>query len=211
MAAQGALGSRVATTAAVAVVDNAIAGGLESASSALTVGAVDARDIGRLPLEGIDVVVSPSEVGAVDIVRLCRRSGVAPVIVVRGPGQALRAAAAGTAVLAADAPRQSVEAVVVGAVQGRTLWAPTAHAVAAPTPRRLPLLTPREAQVLNEILDGHSPGSIAGRLVVSPETVKTHTRSLLRKFAVTDRTALVCRAFGHLTAIGDPSTSAVYV
>jgi LuxR family transcriptional regulator, maltose regulon positive regulatory protein len=49
------------------------------------------------------------------------------------------------------------------------------------------VLTGREAQVLQLLRDGWSQREIAGRLFVSPNTVKTHVRSCYRKLGVTSR------------------------
>lgn len=49
-------------------------------------------------------------------------------------------------------------------------------------------LTPREFEVLTEIVNGHSNKEIASALNVSEATVKTHINSLLGKLGVTDRT-----------------------
>jgi two-component system NarL family response regulator len=49
-------------------------------------------------------------------------------------------------------------------------------------------LTPREFEVLTEIVNGNSNKEIAAALNVSEATVKTHINSLLGKLGVTDRT-----------------------
>ena len=49
-------------------------------------------------------------------------------------------------------------------------------------------LTPREADVLEEIVHGKSNKEIATELDISEATVKTHINSLLSKLGVTDRT-----------------------
>lgn len=57
-------------------------------------------------------------------------------------------------------------------------------------------LTQRESEVLALLVAGHSNRGIAGELVVSEDTVKTHIRGLYRKLDVTDRagaTALALR------------------
>lgn len=48
-------------------------------------------------------------------------------------------------------------------------------------------LTQRESEVLELMVSGHSNKGIAGKLVVSEDTVKTHIRGLYRKLGVTDR------------------------
>jgi two-component system NarL family response regulator len=49
-------------------------------------------------------------------------------------------------------------------------------------------LTPREFDVLEQIVYGKSNREIAAELEVSEATVKTHINSLLSKLGVTDRT-----------------------
>ena len=49
-------------------------------------------------------------------------------------------------------------------------------------------LTPREADVLEQIVQGKSNKEIATELAISEATVKTHINSLLSKLGVTDRT-----------------------
>ena len=48
-------------------------------------------------------------------------------------------------------------------------------------------LTQRESEVLALVVSGHSNRGIAGKLVISEDTVKTHIRSLYRKLDVQDR------------------------
>ena len=49
-------------------------------------------------------------------------------------------------------------------------------------------LTPREFEVLKQIVDGKSNKEIGAELDISEATVKTHINSLLGKLGVTDRT-----------------------
>ncbi|MFI5953092.1 response regulator [Cryptosporangium sp. NPDC051539] len=55
-------------------------------------------------------------------------------------------------------------------------------------------LTQRESEVLALLVGGLSNRAIAGRLVVSDDTVKTHLRGLYRKLAVNDRSGAVATA-----------------
>lgn len=55
-------------------------------------------------------------------------------------------------------------------------------------------LTQRESQVLELIVRGHSNRTIAGRLMLGDETVKTHVRGIYRKLGVSDRSQAVAFA-----------------
>jgi two-component system, NarL family, nitrate/nitrite response regulator NarL len=57
--------------------------------------------------------------------------------------------------------------------------------------RGRPVLTEREADVLRLIAEGLSGPQIGERLFISASTVKTHVKSILEKFGVSDRAAAV--------------------
>ena len=59
--------------------------------------------------------------------------------------------------------------------------------------RRPALLTPREAEVLDLVARGLTNAEIAGRLVISPATVRTHLEHVFEKLDVHTRTAAVAR------------------
>lgn len=64
------------------------------------------------------------------------------------------------------------------------------------TSMRFPLtgdlvLSNREIEILNLLCEGHSSQEIANKLFISPHTVKTHRRNMIRKASVNDTTALV--------------------
>lgn len=59
----------------------------------------------------------------------------------------------------------------------------------------LAVLTSRELEVARAIATGMSNSEIAGRLVISEWTVKTHVASILRKLGLRDRTQVVVAAY----------------
>ena len=64
-------------------------------------------------------------------------------------------------------------------------------------PAALEQLTPREAEVLELMVEGLSNSEMAARLFVSLPTVKSHVGSILRKLGVRDRTQAVVVAISH--------------
>ncbi|MGE7432864.1 MULTISPECIES: response regulator transcription factor [Kitasatospora] len=115
--------------------------------------------------------------------------------------EALRAGAAGFLLKRARA-EEMVQAVRLVA-HGDSLLFPAAvrelavhHAARrGRTPAPLPRLTEREGEILRLMSAGLTNGEIAERLVVSPETVKTHVASVLGKLGVRDRTQAVIAAY----------------
>ncbi|WP_106398317.1 response regulator [Actinocorallia populi] len=114
---------------------------------------------------------------------------------------ALRAGANGF-LLKRSRPEEILQAVRM-VVQGDILLFPAAiRALAAehaqPAPERAgwhDRLTEREAEVLRLMASGLSNSEIAGSLVVSPQTVKTHVGNLLAKLGARDRTQAVIFAY----------------
>ncbi|MGI9185663.1 MAG: LuxR C-terminal-related transcriptional regulator [Solirubrobacteraceae bacterium] len=70
---------------------------------------------------------------------------------------------------------------------GMTMFAPTSEQPA-------PLLSEREREVLDLIAAGSTNREIAGRLFLSPHTVKEHTSALYRKLGARNRAEAVQRA-----------------
>lgn len=56
--------------------------------------------------------------------------------------------------------------------------------------RRWQALTPRERQITALVCLNLTSRQVAARLVISPETVKTHVRNILRKFGLRSRAQL---------------------
>jgi DNA-binding NarL/FixJ family response regulator len=116
---------------------------------------------------------------------------------------ALRAGASGF--LLKDArPRDLLRAIEVVA-GGDALLAPsvTRRLIAEFAARRDPAepsaalagLTEREREITRRVAEGLTNAEIAGRLVISPLTAKTHVSNILRKVACRDRAALVALAY----------------
>jgi DNA-binding NarL/FixJ family response regulator len=97
---------------------------------------------------------------------------------------AVRVVAAGEALLAPSVTRRLIS----------EFTQPRVAAVSRPVVA-LGSLTPRETEVLLLIAEGLSNPEIAGRLVVSEETVKTHVSRVLGKLGLRDRTQAVIAAY----------------
>jgi DNA-binding NarL/FixJ family response regulator len=107
---------------------------------------------------------------------------------------AVRAAAAGDALLAPSVTRRLIEAFARRAPE------------ATPSPARLASLTARERDVLLLLARGRSNAEIAAALFVSEATVKTHVGNLLAKLGLRDRVQAVILAYETGMVIpGDPS------
>jgi len=117
---------------------------------------------------------------------------------------ALRAGASGF--LLKDSPRADLIAAVRAAAAGDALLAPSVtrrliEAFArrppetAPSPSQLASVTARERDVLMLIARGRSNAEIAAALFVSEATVKTHVGSLLAKLGLRDRVQAVILAY----------------
>ena len=118
---------------------------------------------------------------------------------------ALRAGASGF--LLKDTPPADLLAAIRVIAAGDALLAPavTRRLIAefsrlrprhpSPSPVALDVLTARETQVLRLVAEGLSNPEIAGRLVVTEETVKTHVSRVLAKLGLRDRTQAVVAAY----------------
>jgi DNA-binding NarL/FixJ family response regulator len=113
---------------------------------------------------------------------------------------AMRAGASGF-LLKDVKPEELVDAIRLVA-SGNTLLGPAATRLLdrfAPlqpdNPALLEALTEREREILELVATGHSNAEIAGALVVSETTVKSHVSSILRKLGVRDRVQAVIVAY----------------
>jgi DNA-binding NarL/FixJ family response regulator len=113
--------------------------------------------------------------------------------------QALEQVVGGQAAIDPAVQHHVVDAIAVtpgqpaGSAAGRS-----AAAGGFPADRQLPDgLTPREAEVLALIAAGLSNAEIAGRLVVSEATVKSHVNHLLAKIGARGRAQAVTYAYQH--------------
>jgi DNA-binding NarL/FixJ family response regulator len=118
--------------------------------------------------------------------------------------EALRAGASGF--LLKDAPRHDLIAAVRAAAAGDALLAPSVTRLlieafarrppaTAPSPSRLASLTARERDILLLLARGRSNAEIASDLFVSEATVKTHIGHLLAKLGLRDRVQAVILAY----------------
>ncbi|MEP7136225.1 MAG: response regulator transcription factor [Chloroflexota bacterium] len=92
--------------------------------------------------------------------------------------QAIRAAHAGRPTISAEATEALIHAASQEVVLG-------------------PSLTEREHEVLLLMVEGLNNTQIAGRLTVSPSTIKSHVSSILAKLGVASRTEAVALAVRH--------------
>jgi DNA-binding NarL/FixJ family response regulator len=117
---------------------------------------------------------------------------------------ALRAGACGF--LLKDAPRHDLIAAVRAAAAGDALLAPSVTKLlieafarkppaTTPSPSRLASLTARERDILLLLARGRSNAEIAGDLFVGEATVKTHIGHLLAKLGLRDRVQAVILAY----------------
>jgi DNA-binding NarL/FixJ family response regulator len=97
---------------------------------------------------------------------------------------AVRVVAAGEALLAPAVTRRLISE-----------FARIRPPAAAAAPAALAALTPRETEVLRLVAAGLSNPEIAGRLVVTEETVKTHVSRVLGKLGLRGRTQAVVAAY----------------
>jgi DNA-binding NarL/FixJ family response regulator len=108
---------------------------------------------------------------------------------------AVRVVAAGEALLAPAVTRRLISEFARLRPQAGLAGTGAAGTGPAGRPYALAALTPRETEVLCLVAEGLSNTEIAGRLVVSEETVKTHVSRILSKLGLRDRTQAVVLAY----------------
>jgi DNA-binding CsgD family transcriptional regulator len=116
--------------------------------------------------------------------------------------QALREAAraAATAALRARSMATALDVALAGLADAETSRGGPLRAAVGPPGKAA--LSPREREVLALVAEGHSNRAIAEALFVSPNTVKTHVASLLRKHDASSRAQLAALAAGMAMRAG---------
>jgi two-component system response regulator DesR len=89
-----------------------------------------------------------------------------------------------------DSPAADVLGAVKRVADGQSSFPPAP----APASDKPPHLSHRERDVLNLIAAGSTNREIAGRLYLSPHTVKQYTSAVYKKLSVRNRTEAVLRA-----------------
>jgi DNA-binding NarL/FixJ family response regulator len=150
----------------------------------------------RLPRQRVLILTT---FGLDDYILDALRAGASGFLLKDAPTQeviaAVRAVAAGDAVLSAGVTRQLLDQVA------RRLPAPITR-----EPDATDALTGREQEVLRMLATGLTNAEIAEALTVSEPTVKTHVSHILSKLDLRDRVQAVIYAYetGLITRSGDP-------
>jgi DNA-binding NarL/FixJ family response regulator len=160
------------------------------------------RALALLPSAAPDVLLLDAALGSEDgvalIERLLRTAPQLRVVMLSAMTDPVQMAEAVRAGAAAWVPKSTSPNVLVDVIRevakGRS-WLPPAllgpvmdHLMEGTRPDADPgvlaSLSPREHEVLQGIVDGLDRKQIAARLFLSPNTVRTHTQSILRKLSV---------------------------
>ena len=92
----------------------------------------------------------------------------------------------------------------MGAEETRSATAPAAAGAAG---ERRPPLTRREREILGLLAEGMSGAEIAAKLVLSPETVRTHVRNAMGKLGASTRSQAVVLAMQRREIAGDEEST----
>ncbi len=93
-----------------------------------------------------------------------------------------------------EAPHETLVRAIGKVAAGDAYVDPALMAAFLPEKERDELLTAREREILQLLADGMSNADVAGRLVISQETVKSHVRHILAKLEADTRTQAVAIA-----------------
>jgi len=100
-----------------------------------------------------------------------------------------------------DVSADELARAIRAAHSGRATLSPEAAQALVQTANQTPApgldLTEREREVLALMVEGLNNTQIAGRLTISPSTVKSHVSNILSKFGVASRTEAVALALRH--------------
>ncbi len=159
--------------------------------------------------EPVDVVVMDVRMPGTDGVsatRAIRDAGGPPVLVLTmfeddaTVLSAVRAGASGYLVKGAEASQ--VLAAIRAVAEGHAVFGPSlaqgvldyfARAAAPAAAEELPMLSPRESEVLALVAEGRSNNEIGAVLFISPITVRNHVSRILEKLQVRDRREAMIR------------------
>lgn len=151
-------------------------------------GAMIAEHEPRVALLNFGSLRAPAEIRRLS----CAHPGTRLVVLANHPtpGECAQLLALGaTACLGKEVEARDVLTTIHLASRGLHVLPHATHATAT-TPLLPDVLTPREADVLDQLQLGRSNGEIALALSVSVETVRTHARSVFRKLGVKGRREL---------------------
>ena len=96
-----------------------------------------------------------------------------------------------------DAPASDIVSAIDTVAAGGTYLSPAVSGRLFSRPDPKPVLTPREAEILKALGQGHSSKQIARDLDVSVRTVETHRQSIKRKLGIEGQAELIKYAVEH--------------
>jgi two-component system nitrate/nitrite response regulator NarL len=162
-----------------------------------------AHDLVRLAPDVAIVAERLPSLGAIELLQLVRRECPTQLVLLAAEADTPRlysALAAGAAgYLSSDTTDARLREVVASAARGEPMLAPAVQRLLLTEIQRgsngeLPLLTPREREVLALLADGNSAPQIAHRLNVGTTTAKKHLTNLYEKLDAANSAAAVARA-----------------